>query len=74
MEIRREKIGGLGLSVKGGSEHKPLVPALISKIIPGQAAAKTQQLYVGDAIMKVTNCQVNSFHLENAFVIYRAFI
>ncbi|KAL4218036.1 hypothetical protein ACF0H5_022774 [Mactra antiquata] len=61
VEIRREKVGGLGLSVKGGSEHKPLVPALISKIVPGQAASKTKQLYVGDAIMKVNDINIETF-------------
>ena len=49
--MRREQEGGLGLSVKGGREHG--LPPLISRIIPKQAAAKTQQLFVGDAIMKV---------------------
>lgn len=51
VEVRRETEGGLGLSVKGGAEHK--LPALISRIVPNQAAAKTNQLYVGDSIIKV---------------------
>ena len=51
MEIYRDAGGGLGLSVKGGAEHR--IPALISRIIPGQAAAHTEQLFVGDAILKV---------------------
>ena len=51
MEIYRDAGGGLGLSVKGGSEHR--IPALISRIIPGQAAAHTEQLFVGDALLKV---------------------
>lgn len=33
--IRREKIGGLGLSIKGGSEHH--LPVLVSKIFKDQA-------------------------------------
>ncbi|KAH3897491.1 gamma-2-syntrophin-like [Dreissena polymorpha] len=51
VEVCRDTEGGLGLSVKGGCEHK--LPALISRIIPDQAAARTQQLFVGDAILKV---------------------
>ena len=35
MEIRREKVGGLGLSVKGGAEHN--LPILISRIFKDQA-------------------------------------
>lgn len=49
--IQREKIGGLGLSVKGGAEHN--LPVLISRIFKDQAADKTGQLFVGDAILKV---------------------
>ena len=52
MEIYRDAGGGLGLSVKGGAEHR--IPALISRIVPGQAAAHTEQLFIGDAILKVT--------------------
>jgi len=52
VEVRREVEGGLGLSVKGGSEHK--LPALISRIMPNQAAFRTNQLYVGDSIIKVS--------------------
>lgn len=51
VQIRREKNGGLGLSIKGGAEHK--LPILISKIYRDQAADLTSQLFVGDAIIKV---------------------
>lgn len=51
VEVHRDIEGGIGLSVKGGLEHK--LPALISRILPDQAAARTQQLFVGDAIIKV---------------------
>ncbi|KAK3580259.1 hypothetical protein CHS0354_012788 [Potamilus streckersoni] len=54
--IHKEHLGGLGLSVKGGAEHR--LPVLISKIIPDQAAAKTEQLFVGDAILKVNDQSV----------------
>lgn len=53
VQIRRDKNGGLGLSIKGGAEHK--LPILISKIYKDQAADITGQLYVGDAIIKVSN-------------------
>lgn len=51
IQIRRSKDGGLGLSIKGGSEHR--LPILISKINKDQAADATGQLFVGDAIIKV---------------------
>ncbi|CAG0879015.1 unnamed protein product [Darwinula stevensoni] len=42
---------GLGISIKGGRENK--MPILVSKIFEGMAAAQTEQLYVGDAILSV---------------------
>ncbi|BES92258.1 PDZ domain (Also known as DHR or GLGF) [Nesidiocoris tenuis] len=58
--VTRQKIGGLGLSIKGGAEHK--LPILVSRIFKDQAADQTGQLFVGDAIIKVngeliTHCQ-----------------
>lgn len=50
VQITRQKVGGLGLSIKGGSEHK--LPILISKIYKDQAADQTGQLFVGDAVIK----------------------
>lgn len=50
VSVTRQKVGGLGLSIKGGSEHK--LPILISRIFKGQAADETGQLFVGDAIIK----------------------
>lgn len=50
MQITRQKVGGLGLSIKGGAEHK--LPVLISRIYKGQAADQCGQLFVGDAIIK----------------------
>ncbi|VVC95268.1 unnamed protein product [Leptidea sinapis] len=44
VQITRQKVGGLGLSIKGGSEHK--LPILISKIYKDQAADQTGQLFV----------------------------
>ncbi|TMW44518.1 hypothetical protein DOY81_010402 [Sarcophaga bullata] len=51
VQITRQKQGGLGLSIKGGAEHK--LPILISRIYKDQAADITGQLFVGDAIIKV---------------------
>uniref|UniRef100_A0A023F148 Putative syntrophins type beta n=1 Tax=Triatoma infestans TaxID=30076 RepID=A0A023F148_TRIIF len=58
--VQRQKVGGLGLSIKGGAEHK--LPILVSRIFKDQAADQTGQLFVGDAIIKVngeliTHCQ-----------------
>ncbi|XP_055234660.2 gamma-2-syntrophin isoform X8 [Gorilla gorilla gorilla] len=57
--LRRQPVGGLGLSIKGGSEHN--VPVVISKIFKDQAADQTGMLFVGDAVL-----QVNGIHVENA--------
>lgn len=58
VQITREKVGGLGLSIKGGAEHK--LPILISRIYPGQAADQSGNLFVGDAIIKVTNFKIDT--------------
>lgn len=50
VQVRRQKVGGLGLSIKGGAEHK--LPILISRIYKNQAADQTGELFVGDAIIK----------------------
>ncbi|XP_071958268.1 gamma-2-syntrophin-like [Antedon mediterranea] len=56
--VKRQKVGGLGLSIKGGSEHN--IPILVSRIFKGQAADCSGNLYVGDAILKV-----NGISIEN---------
>lgn len=50
MGVTRLKVGGLGISIKGGAEHK--LPILISRIFKDQAADQTGELFVGDAIIK----------------------
>ncbi|EFX69204.1 hypothetical protein DAPPUDRAFT_301017 [Daphnia pulex] len=50
---------GLGISIKGGRENR--MPILISKIFKGLPADRTEQLYVGDAILSV-----NGEDLHNA--------
>ena len=51
IRVVKEDANGLGISIKGGKENK--MPILISKIFKGMAADKTEQLYVGDAILSV---------------------
>ncbi|XP_063588298.1 gamma-1-syntrophin-like [Penaeus indicus] len=53
VKVIRQRASGLGLSIKGGSEHK--LPILISRIFKDQAADLTGKLFVGDAILKVNN-------------------
>ncbi|XP_010620990.1 LOW QUALITY PROTEIN: gamma-2-syntrophin [Fukomys damarensis] len=55
----RQPVGGLGLSIKGGAEHR--VPVVISKIFKDQAADRSGMLFVGDAVL-----QVNGIHVEHA--------
>ncbi|MBN3301544.1 SNTG2 protein, partial [Amia calva] len=57
--LRRQAVGGLGLSIKGGAEHK--VPVVISKIFKDQVADQTGMLFIGDAVL-----QVNGINVENA--------
>ena len=48
--VHRERIGGLGLSVKGGAEHN--LPVLISRIFKDQAGKSNIKL----------NCMVNTIN------------
>ncbi|XP_064360438.1 gamma-2-syntrophin-like [Dromaius novaehollandiae] len=56
--LRRQPVGGLVLSRKGGAEHK--VPVVISKIFKDQAADQTGMLFIGDAIIQVNGINVES--------------
>ncbi|XP_034513199.1 gamma-2-syntrophin [Ailuropoda melanoleuca] len=61
--LRRQPVGGLGLSIKGGAEHR--VPVVISRIFRGHAADQTGMLFVGDAVLQVNGINVeNSTHEE----------
>ncbi|XP_070533553.1 gamma-2-syntrophin-like isoform X2 [Ptychodera flava] len=62
--IRRQRIGGLGLSIKGGAEHG--IPILVSRIFKDQAADQTGQLYVGDAILKVNGVDIEDATHDDA--------
>ncbi|XP_020500273.2 gamma-2-syntrophin isoform X1 [Labrus bergylta] len=54
--LRRQASGSLGLSIKGGAEHK--VPVVISKIFKDQVADQTGKLFVGDAVLQVNGTSV----------------
>uniref|UniRef100_A0A7I4YTR3 PDZ domain-containing protein n=1 Tax=Haemonchus contortus TaxID=6289 RepID=A0A7I4YTR3_HAECO len=51
--LKKKGAGGLGLSIKGGSENAQKMPIVISKIFPGMPADRSGQLYVGDAIVEI---------------------
>ncbi|XP_060043043.1 gamma-2-syntrophin isoform X3 [Erinaceus europaeus] len=57
--LRRQPVGGLGLSIKGGAEHG--VPVVLSKIFKDHAADQSGMLFIGDAVL-----QVNGINVENA--------
>lgn len=69
IQITRQKVGGLGLSIKGGAEHK--LPVLISRIYKNQAAEQCGQLYVGDAIIKGKKKKIKTktYNCLNEYVI-----
>lgn len=69
VSVTRRKEGGLGLSIKGGSEHK--LPILISRIFKAQAADETGKLFVGDAIIKVNGEPIVACHHDEAVNILR---
>uniref|UniRef100_A0A1Y1LY32 PDZ domain-containing protein n=1 Tax=Photinus pyralis TaxID=7054 RepID=A0A1Y1LY32_PHOPY len=69
VQIRRHKVGGLGLSIKGGAEHK--LPILISRIYKNQAAHLTKELFVGDAIIKVNGEYITACPHDDAVNILR---
>ncbi|XP_041612965.1 gamma-2-syntrophin, partial [Vulpes lagopus] len=56
--LRRQPGGGLGLSIKGGAEHR--VPVVISRMFRGHTADRTGMLFVGDAILQVNGVNVES--------------
>lgn len=69
VQITRQKLGGLGLSIKGGAEHK--LPILISRIYKDQAADVSGQLFVGDAVIKVNGEYITACPHDDAVNILR---
>lgn len=82
VKLKRRKDTGLGISIKGGSEHK--LPIMISRIFPRQAADETGQLFVGDAIIKgtggfkkISRCRITLFlrgQAKTLFIDFKALI
>lgn len=68
VQIHRQKVGGLGLSIKGGAEHK--LPILISRIYKNQAAERTGDLFVGDAIIKGISFLITVYSRGNWFYLH----
>ncbi|KAG7256953.1 hypothetical protein CRUP_030953, partial [Coryphaenoides rupestris] len=64
--IRRQAIGGFGLSIKGGAEHK--IPVVISKISKEQKAELSGLLFIGDGILQINGINVRSYRHEEAIV------
>lgn len=69
VKIIRQQFGGLGLSIKGGAEHK--LPILVSRIFKNQAAEKAGRLFVGDAILRVNETSLEGCHHDEAVEILR---
>ncbi|KAJ6640624.1 Gamma-1-syntrophin [Pseudolycoriella hygida] len=69
VQITRQDVGGLGLSIKGGAEHK--LPILISRIYKDQAADVSGKLFVGDAIIKVNGEYITACPHDDAVNILR---
>jgi len=71
VNVIKQEVGGLGISIKGGRENK--MPILISKIFKGLAADQTESLYVGDAILGVNGEDLrNATHDEAVQALKRA--
>nr|XP_008113068.1 PREDICTED: gamma-1-syntrophin isoform X2 [Anolis carolinensis] len=54
--IRRQTVGGFGLSIKGGAEHN--IPVVVSKISKEQRAELSGLLFIGDAILQINGINV----------------
>lgn len=55
---------GLGISITGGKEHG--VPIIISELHSGQAAERSGNLFVGDAILSVNGKSLNNLKHSQA--------
>uniref|UniRef100_A0A915PJX2 PDZ domain-containing protein n=1 Tax=Setaria digitata TaxID=48799 RepID=A0A915PJX2_9BILA len=59
VKLRKKKDGGLGLSIKGGSDGNQQVPVVISKIFPNTPAEECRLLYIGDVIVEINGQQTD---------------
>uniref|UniRef100_A0A8C3B2P3 Gamma-1-syntrophin n=1 Tax=Cyclopterus lumpus TaxID=8103 RepID=A0A8C3B2P3_CYCLU len=67
--IRRQTIGGFGLSIKGGAEHN--IPVVISKISKEQKAELSGLLFIGDGILQINGINVRSYRHEEVVQVLR---
>ncbi|XP_038665252.1 gamma-1-syntrophin isoform X4 [Scyliorhinus canicula] len=67
--IRRQTIGGFGLSIKGGAEHN--IPVIISKISKEQRADLPGLLFIGDAILQINGINVRNCKHEEVVQVLR---
>uniref|UniRef100_A0A8B9F3N9 Gamma-1-syntrophin n=1 Tax=Amazona collaria TaxID=241587 RepID=A0A8B9F3N9_9PSIT len=67
--IRRQTIGGFGLSIKGGAEHN--IPVVISKISKEQRAELSGLLFIGDAILQINGINVRKCRHEEVVQVLR---
>ncbi|XP_074981339.1 gamma-1-syntrophin isoform X6 [Caretta caretta] len=63
--IRRQTVGGFGLSIKGGAEHN--IPVVISKISKEQRAELSGLLFIGDGILQINGINVRKCRHEEVF-------
>ncbi|XP_069477134.1 gamma-1-syntrophin isoform X2 [Ambystoma mexicanum] len=67
--IRRQTVGGFGLSIKGGAEHS--IPVVISKISKEQRAELSGLLFIGDAILQINGINVRKCKHEEVVQVLR---
>ncbi|XP_008582679.1 PREDICTED: gamma-1-syntrophin-like [Galeopterus variegatus] len=67
--IRRQTVGGFGLSIKGGAEHN--IPVVISKISKEQRAELSGLLFIGDAILQINGINVRKCRHEEVVQVLR---
>ncbi|XP_041098254.1 gamma-1-syntrophin-like [Polyodon spathula] len=67
--IRRQTIGGFGLSIKGGAEHN--IPVVISKISKEQKAELSGLLFIGDGILQINGINVRTYRHEELVQVLR---
>ncbi|XP_078254662.1 gamma-1-syntrophin isoform X1 [Rhinoraja longicauda] len=67
--IRRQAIGGFGLSIKGGAEHN--IPVIVSKFSKEQRADLSGLLFIGDAILQINGINVRNCKHEEVVQVLR---
>ncbi|XP_009333497.1 PREDICTED: gamma-1-syntrophin [Pygoscelis adeliae] len=67
--IRRQAVGGFGLSIKGGAEHS--IPVVVSKISKEQRAELSGLLFIGDAILQINGINVRKCRHEEVVQVLR---